>query len=84
MVITDAIARYVDGVLAGDSLNQESFTDNLLEYPQYTRPQEFRGVKVPDVLTSGNHGEVDKWRREQSVKLTEKFRPDLLKKDETK
>lgn len=84
MVITDAIARYVDGVLAGDSLNQESFTDNLLEYPQYTRPQEFRGVKVPDVLTSGNHGEVDKWRREQSIKLTEKFRPDLLKKDKTK
>ena len=84
MVITDAIARYVDGVLAGDSLNQESFTDNLLEYPQYTRPQEFRGVKVPDVLTSGNHGEVDKWRREQSVKLTEKFRPDLLKKNKTK
>lgn len=82
MVITDVVARYVDGVLTGDSLNQESFTDNLLEYPQYTRPQEFRGVKVPDVLISGNHGEVDKWRREQSIKLTKKFRPDLIEKAE--
>ena len=84
MAITDAVARYIDGVINKDSLLQESFSDGTLEYPQYTKPQEFMGIKVPDVLISGNHGEVDKWRREQSVKLTEKFRPDLLKKDKTK
>ncbi len=80
MVVTDAISRYVDGVITCDSLSQESFTDNLLEYPQYTRPQEFGGIKVPDVLVSGNHAEVEKWRREQSLEITKKFRPDLLEK----
>lgn len=80
MVITDAVCRYVDGVIASDSLSEESFSDGLLEYPQYTRPQEFKGLKVPDVLTSGNHAEVDKWRKQKSLELTEKFRPDLLKK----
>ena len=81
MVVTDAVCRYVDGVLSADSLKDESFTDDLLEYPQYTRPQEYRGLKVPEVLVSGNHAEVDKWRREQSRILTEKMRPDLIKKD---
>ncbi|MBR7136123.1 MAG: tRNA (guanosine(37)-N1)-methyltransferase TrmD [Clostridia bacterium] len=82
MVITDAISRYVDGVLAEDSLKNETFTDNLVEYPQYTRPQEFMGLKVPEVLVSGHHGEVEKWRREQSIMLTKKLRPDLLKDGE--
>lgn len=80
MVITDAICRYVDGVIASDSLSQESFTNDLLEYPQYTRPSVFRGVEVPKVLLSGNHQEVDKWRKEQSLEITKKKRPDLLKK----
>ena len=79
MVITDAVCRYIDGVISSDSLFQESFSENLLEYPQYTRPQEFKGLKVPDVLISGNHAEVDKWRRNQALEITKKFRPDLLK-----
>ena len=79
MVITDAICRYVDGVISADSLKDETFTDDLVEYPQYTRPREFMGLSVPEVLISGNHAEVDKWRREESLKLTEKMRPDLLK-----
>ncbi len=81
MVITDAICRYVDGVISKDSLKNETFTDNLVEYPQYTRPQEFKGLKVPDVLLSGNHQEVDKWRLNESIKLTKKLRPDLIEND---
>lgn len=80
MVITDAVCRYVDGVISIDSLKNETFTDYLVEYPQYTRPQEFRGLKVPDVLISGNHQEVDKWRYQQSLELTKKLRPDLIEK----
>ncbi len=80
MVMADAICRYVDGVIASESLMEESFSDGLLEYPQYTRPQEFMGEKVPDVLLSGNHAEVNKWRKEKSLELTKKFRPDLLEK----
>ncbi|MCM1438607.1 MAG: tRNA (guanosine(37)-N1)-methyltransferase TrmD [Roseburia sp.] len=79
MVICDCVARYVDGVLAAGSLVDESFSDGLLEYPQYTRPAVFEGVAVPEVLLSGNHAEIDKWRREQSEKLTKERRPDLLK-----
>lgn len=79
MVITDCVSRYVEGVLSPESLVQESFSENLLEYPQYTRPVEYKGLTVPDVLRSGNHGEIDKWRREQSLELTKKKRPDLLK-----
>ena len=78
MVITDAVSRYIDGVISSDSLSQESFSEGLLEYPQYTRPQEFKGLKVPEVLLSGNHAEIEKWRRKQSVELTKKLRPDLL------
>ena len=81
MAITDCVCRYIDGVISTDSLNAESLTGNLLVYPQYTRPQEFMGLTVPEVLVSGNHKEVDKWRREMSVKITEKNRPDLLGKD---
>ncbi|MBP5372894.1 MAG: tRNA (guanosine(37)-N1)-methyltransferase TrmD [Clostridia bacterium] len=80
MVITDAVCRYIDGVISSDSLKDETFTDDKVEYPQYTRPQNFRGLKVPDVLVSGNHGEVDKWRKEESEKLTKIMRPDLLDK----
>ena len=79
MVLTDCVSRYVDGVINTSSLVDESFSDNLLEYPQYTRPQEYKGLCVPEVLRSGDHGKVDKWRREQALELTKKLRPDLLK-----
>ncbi len=82
MVITDAVCRYIDGVISKDSLKNETFTDNLVEYPQYTRPQEYKGLKVPDVLISGNHAEVDKWRLKESEKLTKLLRPDLLENKE--
>lgn len=81
MVLIDCVARYVDGVLSPESLVQESFSENLLEYPHYTRPVEYRGLTVPEVLRSGNHAEIDKWRREQSLKITKKNRPDLIGKD---
>ena len=80
MAVTDAVSRYVSGVIKEQSLEQESFSSGLLEYPQYTRPQEFKGVKVPEVLTSGNHGEINKWRNEKSLEITKKNRPDLLGK----
>ncbi len=80
MVMMDAIARLVPGVLNNEESAQfESFTDNLLEYPQYSRPEEWRGHRVPEVLLSGHHGNVEKWRREQSLKRTLERRPDLLK-----
>ena len=79
MTVVDAVARYVDGVISGDSLEQESFASGLLEYPQYTRPQEFMGLKVPEVLTSGHHANIEKWRKEKSLEITKKNRPDLLK-----
>ncbi len=78
MVIIDCLSRFVDGVLSSDSLTDESFSNGLLEYPQYTRPQEFMGLKVPDVLVSGNHGEVEKWRKKQSLERTKSRRSDLL------
>ena len=80
MAVVDAVARYVDGVIKSDSLSQESFASGLLEYPQYTRPQEFMGIKVPEVLTSGHHANIEKWRMEKSLEITKKNRPDLLKK----
>ena len=80
MVVIDAVARLLPGVLGDDeSSHDESFSTGLLEHPQYTRPAEFRGMKVPDVLLSGNHAEIEKWRREQAKLRTEKQRPDLLK-----
>ncbi len=78
MVVADCVARYVDGVLSPESLVQESFSDNLLEYPQYTRPVEYGGMTVPEVLRSGNHARIDKWRREKALEITKKQRPDLL------
>ncbi len=79
MVMMDTISRLVPGVLNNDdSAVYESFSDNLLEHPQYTRPEEFRGMKVPDVLLSGHHANVEKWKKEQSIERTKKYRPDLL------
>ena len=79
MVVADAVARYADGVLSPESLVDESFSENLLEYPQYTRPVEFRGNRVPEILLSGDHAKIDSWRREQALAITKKNRPDLLK-----
>lgn len=79
MVICDCVARYVDGVLSDGSLVDESFSSGGLEYPQYTRPAEFKGVKVPEVLLSGDHKKIDEWRRQESEKLTLARRPDLKK-----
>ena len=79
MVVTDCLSRYVDGVISASSLVDESFSENMLEYPQYTRPQEYKGIPVPEVLRSGDHGKIDKWRREQAIKITKERRPDLLK-----
>ena len=80
MVMIDAVTRLLPGVLGDDASSQdESFSQGLLEYPQYTRPAEFRGMKVPEVLMSGNHAEIEKWRSQQAKARTEKQRPDLLK-----
>lgn len=78
MVIVDALSRFVSGVISAESLESESFSNGLLEYPQYTRPQIFEGLAVPEVLVSGNHQEVDKWRAGQSLKRTRNLRSDLL------
>lgn len=79
MVMIDCISRLIPGVLNNDSSAEfESFYDNLLEYPQYTRPEEYRGLRVPEVLLSGHHKNIDAWRREQSIKRTLERRPDLL------
>ncbi len=83
MVMMDAIARMVPGVLSNaESGESESFTDSLLEYPQYSRPETWRGRSTPEVLLSGDHGRVERWRREQSLERTLKLRPDLLKEAE--
>ncbi len=78
MVVTDSIARLVGGVISSESLVDESFSNNLLEYDQYTRPAEFRGMKVPDVLLSGHHANIERWRKQNSIDNTRKNRPDLL------
>ena len=79
MVLIDSVSRYVPGVLSNGSTFEESFSNNMLEYPQYTKPEEFMGLKIPNVLLSGNHQKVDEWRREKSLEITKKNRPDLLK-----
>lgn len=79
MVLVDTVCRYIPEVLGNDtSVEDESFSDNLLEYPQYTRPREFMGLSVPDVLVNGNHKEIEKWKKEQKIIETKKYRPDLL------
>ena len=79
-VVIDALARFIPGVLGEEkSLTHESFTGKLLDFPQYTRPAEFRGMSVPKVLLSGNHAEIEKWRNAQRIEKTRQVRPDLLK-----
>ncbi len=85
LVLIDCLTRLIPGVLGKEeSLDTESFTHDLLEYPQYTRPADFRGMKVPNVLLSGHHLSIEKWRQEQSVEKTKKYRPDLLNKSPQK
>ena len=79
MVISDAVIRLVEGVITQESHEEDSFSDGLLEYPHYTRPQEYRGVEVPEVLTSGHHDNVRKFRLKESIRRTYNKRPDLLK-----
>ena len=79
MVVIDAVTRLLPGVLGDDaSSTEESFSESTLEYPQYTRPAEYRGLKVPEVLLSGHHADIEKWRNEQAEKRTRKRRPELL------
>lgn len=80
LVITDSIVRLLDGVIASESHECDSFNNNLLDYPVYTKPVDFRGIKVPDVLLSGHHENIRKWRYEQALKKTQERRPDLLEK----
>ncbi len=79
MAVVDGVVRLIPGVLGDDQSNKdESFSQGLLEYPQYTRPEEFRGMEVPEILKSGNHAEISKWRRGQAIKKTQINRPDLI------
>jgi len=78
MVVIDAVGRLVPDVIKPESLAHESFSDGLLEYPQYTRPYDFMGHKVPEILLSGHHGEIAKWRSEKALEATRRKRPDLL------
>ena len=80
MVLIDSVSRYVDGVITKESVEEESFSNGLLEYPQYTRPETFLDKKVPEVLLSGHHENIRKWREEKSLEITRHNRPDLLKK----
>lgn len=81
LVVINTVARYIPSVLGSEeSTQEESFSEGTLEYPQYTRPQEFMGLLVPEILLSGNHAEIAKWRKEQSLKITAERRPDLKKK----
>lgn len=80
MVLVDSVSRYVDGVIAEESISEESFSNGLLEYPQYTRPEVFEGIDVPNVLKSGHHENIEKWRRKEAIKRTYIKRPDLLEK----
>lgn len=82
MAITDSVTRLLDGVIEKESYLNESFNNDLLDYPVYTHPYDYRGDKVPDILLSGHHENIDKWRKEESIKRTKLRRPDLLKDDE--
>ena len=79
MVLIDAVSRYADGVITKESTNEESFANGMLEYPQYTRPEVFEGIRVPEVLLSGHHENIEKWRKEKAIEVTAKKRPDLIK-----
>ena len=80
MVISDSIIRLLDGAIAEESIQEESFDNDLLEYPQYTEPYDFEGDKIPDILYSGNHQAIEKWRKKQSLLLTKEYRKDLFDK----
>ena len=79
MVLIDSVSRYVEGVISSESTEEESFSNGLLEYPQYTRPEVFLDKKVPEVLISGHHSNIDNWRKEKALEVTKKKRPDLIK-----
>ena len=81
MVLIDSVSRYIEGVLKEDSIKEESFSSGLLEYPQYTRPEIFEGEKVPEVLLSGHHENIEKWRKQKALEITKIKRPDLLEKN---
>jgi tRNA (guanine37-N1)-methyltransferase len=82
MVVVDALSRHIEGVLhSSDSTESESFEGGLLEYPQYTKPREFMGLSVPDILVSGDHGKIDKWRKEQAEIITKNRRPDIMEEN---
>ncbi len=80
MVVVDAVARLIPGVVTGESIQEESHSDGLLEYPHYTRPPEFRGWPIPDVLLSGHHAQIARWRRKEALRRTRQRRPDLFAK----
>ena len=79
MLMVDSVTRLVDGVITKESLDSESFNDNLLDYPTYTKPAEYRGLKVPEILLSGDHAKIEEYRKEQRINKTKEKRPDLLK-----
>lgn len=79
MVLIDSVSRYIEGVIKKASIKEESFSNGLLEYPQYTRPEIFEGEKVPEILLSGHHEKIDEWRKQKALEITKKKRPDLLK-----
>jgi len=81
MVLVDSVSRYIEGVITRESVEEESFSNGLLEYPQYTRPEIFLDKKVPEVLLSGHHENIKKWREEQALEITRSKRPDLLRKE---
>ena len=81
MVLIDSVSRYIEGVITSESVEEESFSNGLLEYPQYTRPEIFLDKKVPEILLSGHHENIKKWREEESLKITRSVRPDLLRKE---
>ena len=78
MMITDSVVRLLEGVITDDSLTSESFSDNLLDYPVYTKPSEYRGMKVPDILLSGDHKKIDEYRQSERIRVTKEKRNDLL------
>ena len=78
MVLIDSVSRYSSGVISEESREEESFANGLLEYPQYTRPEVFEGIKVPEILLSGHHANIEKWRKEKALEITKLKRPDLL------
>lgn len=84
MALIDSVSRQIEGVLKQESMKEESFSNGLLEYPQYTRPEIFEGETVPEILLSGHHEKIERWRKEKSVETTKRKRPDLLEKKKTK